>query len=66
MLLGQRLNAIHTQIGQKIKPTIQLGQKMYSNVNKIKSFVNAVDNTANETKKVYSNLEKLNNRKRLL
>ena len=29
MLLGQRLNSIHNMIGQKLKPTIQLGQKIH-------------------------------------
>ncbi len=68
MLLGQRLNSVHQQLGQKIhnNPAIKLGQKMFSNFNKMKGFVNSVENIGNESKKIYSNLEKLNARKRLL
>jgi 3'-phosphoadenosine 5'-phosphosulfate sulfotransferase len=66
MILGQRLNSIHSLLGQKIHhPAIQLGQKIISNANKARHFVNSAENINGEVKKIYSNLEKLNARKRL-
>ena len=65
MILGQRLNSINNLLGQKIKPSIQLGQKFVSNANKLRGFVNSVENATNDAKKIYSNLEKNNARKRL-
>jgi len=65
MLLGQRLINVQHQIGQKLKPSIQLGQRVIHNYNKLNNFINNADNVRGEVKKIYSNLEKLNARKRL-
>jgi hypothetical protein len=65
MLLGQRLINVQHQIGQKLKPSIQLGQRVIHNYNKLNNFINSADNVHGEVKKIYSNLEKLNARKRL-
>jgi len=65
MLLGQRIMNVTNQVGQKLKPTMQLGQRVLHNYNKLNNFRNNVDNVHGEVKKIFSNLEKLNARKRL-
>ena len=65
MLLGQRLKNVQHQIGQRLKPSLQLGQRIIHNYNKLNNFTNNVDNVHGEVKKIYSNLEKINARKRL-
>jgi len=65
MLLGQRIMNVTNQVGQKLKPTMQLGQRVLHNYNKLNNFRNNVDNVHGEVKKIFSNLEKLNARKKL-
>ena len=62
MLLGQRLNNVSQHLGQKIKPTLLMGNRVFSDIIKYKNVINNIDN---EVKKTYSNLEKLNARKKL-
>ena len=62
MLLGQRLNSTNNLVGQKVlHNTMKLGQKIM----KAKQIHDNVNGIRNDVKKVYSNLEKINARKRL-
>ena len=67
MILGQRLNPVNNNLlGQKIiHKSMRLGQRIAAGAQKVKALSDNVNDAKNEARKIYSNLEKINARKRL-
>ena len=65
MFIGQKIRYKPRYLGQKIKTIQTLGRKIIPLVHQ-KHNINSIDVIQDVKKKIYSNLEKLNSRKKIM
>ena len=66
MFIGQKIRYKPRYLGQKIKTIQTLGRKIIPLVHQKNNNINSIDVIQDVKKKIYSNLEKLNSRKKIM